>query len=205
MKKKVCILNYGSGNIQSVYNLVRLLGVDVQVSNDQQIIEDATHFLLPGVGAFGPSMEKIKAEIPLDVLEKEVFENTKPFLGICVGMQVLADEGYEFGHFQGLGWISGKVKKLEAEGLTLPHIGWNDLNMKGDLSLFKNWTGEIDFYFVHSYAFQPDHSEHVIATAVYGKEFCCAIRKDNIYGVQFHPEKSQKAGQALIKNFLELS
>ena len=202
---KVCILDYGSGNVKSVYNIVSYLNYDVVISNNAEDILVATHIILPGVGAFGAAMERIKATIPLDVLEREVIENKKPVLGICVGMQILAEKGFENGEHQGLGWIPGNVVKLETKGLPLPHIGWNDIDMKTNSPLFKNFAAVRDFYFVHSYAFDVTDKGLVVTETDYGGPFCSCVQKGNIFGVQFHPEKSQKVGQLFLKNYFELS
>jgi glutamine amidotransferase len=201
---KVCILNYGSGNIKSVSNLLHALSADAVVSNAVNDIRSASHLILPGVGAFGPAMEKIKKTIPMDVLEEEVLKKGKPFLGICVGLQVLADKGFEFGEHAGLGWIPGTVERLESGTLPLPHIGWNNIRKKRETPLFKQFPDDQDFYYVHSYAFKPKRDEHLLAVSEYGETFGAVLGRDNIYGVQFHPEKSQKAGKILIQNFLEI-
>ena len=204
-EKKVCILDYDSGNVKSGYNLVRTLCQNVVISNNKKNLENATHLILPGVGAFRTSMEKIRKNIPLKILEKEVLENKKPFLGICVGMQVLANKGFEFGEYDGLGWIKGKVEKIKVKEKSLPHIGWNNLEIKKESKLFKEINDQHDFYFVHSFTFRPDNKNNILAISQYEDEICAAINLDNIYGVQFHPEKSQVSGQLLIKNFLNLS
>lgn len=204
MNTFLCILDYGSGNVRSVYNLVSQLTQNVVISNDEKDIKRASHIILPGVGAFSASMEKIHARIPLQVLEKEVFVKKKPFLGICVGMQVLADYGYEFGKCKGLGWVSGIVKKIETEELPLPHVGWNEIHITKQNELTKRFTGKPDFYFVHSYIFHPNNSNEIVATTTYGETFCSILGKENIFGVQFHPEKSQTAGKILLENFLKL-
>lgn len=201
---KVCILDYGSGNVRSVYNLFTSVCRDVTVSNDAQDIDLATHIVLPGVGAFGPAMRKINEKLPLAALQEALFVSKKPFLGICVGMQVMADRGFEFGEHAGLGWVRGVVDKVEAKGMPLPHIGWNNIHIEKSCGLLAGLEGEPDFYFVHSFAFRPKDSSVVVATAEYGEEFCCVIQSDNLYGTQFHPEKSQRAGQRLAQNFLEL-
>jgi len=200
---KVCILDYGSGNVRSVFNLVSFLGHDVIVSNERIEIESATHIILPGVGSFGAAMEKITTQIPLKVLENEVFNNRKLFLGICVGMQVLLEKGYEHGEKDGLGWIPGTVEKLQVKNLPLPHIGWNDIIIRKDSDLFSDLGDIKDFYFVHSYAIKTDES-YILTETNYESNFYSSINKENIYGVQFHPEKSQKAGQKLIQNFLTI-
>ena len=205
MDTKVCILNYGSGNVQSVFNMLSTLTGSVLISNKPSDIQSATHLILPGVGAFGVAMEKIRKNIPLEILKSEVLEKKKPFLGICVGMQVLADQGFEFGAHEGLGWIPGTVRVLDSKEAPLPHIGWNNIEKKNHSDLLKHFSDSQDFYFVHSYAFAPKEPAHILAETSYGENFCSVIGKDNIFGVQFHPEKSQKAGKLLVKSFLELS
>lgn len=202
---RVCILDYGSGNVQSVYNMLSTIESNVVISNNPDDIVSATHIILPGVGAFGAAMEKIKNTIPMGVLKTEVFEKKKPFLGICVGLQVLADRGFEFGEHYGLGWISGTVEKIETGSLPLPHIGWNSIKIVNHSPLLDHFDNNQDFYFVHSFAFKEKNATNIVATTEYGQEFNSIISKDNIYGVQFHPEKSQKAGKVLLENFLKIS
>lgn len=204
MTLNVCILDFSSGNVGSVRNLFSLFAEHVLVSNDPVAIKNATHLVLPGVGAFGTVIERIRHHVPLDVLKHEVIEARKPFLGICVGLQVMADKGFEFGEYDGLGWISGTVNRLKVYSLPLPHIGWNDITMRRESPLFAGFSGNPDFYFVHSYAFFPADPVDVIATCTYGIEFPCVVGRGNILGVQFHPEKSQKAGKLLIQNFLHM-
>jgi imidazole glycerol-phosphate synthase subunit HisH len=199
----VCILDYGSGNVKSVYNLISFLGYNVKVSNEIDDIKTATHIILPGVGAFGSAMKKINLKIPLVDLANEVIQNKKPFLGICVGMQVLVEKGYEYGEHDGLGWLPGFVNKIETNTYPSLHIGWNNINVKTDSILFQGLDDINDFYFVHSYAVNTDETFEISDTE-YGNKFCSSVQKDNIYGVQFHPEKSQKAGQKLIHNFLSI-
>lgn len=201
---RICVLDYGSGNVRSVANLLGLLG-DTQVSNDPAVIASATHLVLPGVGAYGAAMARIERELPMDAVKRAVFEQGKPFLGICVGMQVLSDEGLEFGANPGLGWISGRVERLNAAELPLPHVGWNDIRGERAHPLLEGLENLPDFYFVHSYAFTAAEPEDVIATAEYGSRFAAVIGRENVLGVQFHPEKSQRAGAQLLKNFLELA
>ena len=200
---KVCILDYGSGNVKSVFNLISFLGYNVNVSNAIQDIKSSTHIILPGVGAFGSAMKKIKSRIPLRDLSFEVIQNKKPFLGICVGMQVLVEKGYEYGEHDGLGWLPGKVNKIDTNSYPSLHIGWNNIITKKDSILFQGLGDINDFYFVHSYAINTDQT-FSIAETDYGNKFCSSIQKENIFGVQFHPEKSQKAGQKLIHNFLSI-
>ena len=203
-KTKVCILDYGSGNVRSVYNVIRHLQFDVVVSNNTKEIRNSTHVILPGVGAFPSAMKKIESRIPLATLEIEILEKGKPFLGICVGMQVLADTGTEHESFKGLGWIGGSVKKLCADSLSLPHVGWNDISITKQSQIFNGLKDYRDFYYVHSYAFDVDDKSHVLAHTEYGSNFTSVVCKDNIYGFQFHPEKSQRAGQLLLNNFIKM-
>jgi glutamine amidotransferase len=199
----VCILDYGSGNVKSVYNLFTALAGKVVISNDPADIEAASHIVLPGVGAFAAAMRRIRERLPLDVLERVVLQEGKPFLGICVGMQVLAERGLEFGETPGLGWIAGTVRQLRTGGLPLPHIGWNDIAAKDD-PLLDGLGQAPDFYYVHSYMFEAADPGQVLATTEYGEQITGVIRRGNVYGVQFHPEKSQRAGMRLAKNFLAI-
>ncbi len=188
-----------------MYNILTYLGYNTEISNDSKVIRDASHIILPGVGAFGAAIEKIFNRINFEVLEDEVIQKGKPFLGICVGMQVLANIGKEYGEFKGFSWIPGTVEKINPQYLPLPHIGWNNIEIINDNQLFRDFSEYRDFYFVHSYAFNAINEENVIATTEYEVTFTSAIQKDNVYGIQFHPEKSQKAGQLLLRNFINLS
>jgi len=202
MSTRVCILDYGSGNVRSVTNMLGQQADTVIVSNDPSDIRDSTHIVLPGVGAFGAAMAKIRTHIPLDILSSEVREKGKPFLGICVGMQVLACRGHEFGDHEGLGWLQGEVSKLETGDLPLPHVGWNDIDVKQRGGLFAPFLGRPDFYFLHSYCFAMADPADVVAECTYGITFPCALSHQNIHAVQFHPEKSQRAGRELMSAFL---
>ena len=203
--KKVCIVNYGSGNTRSVFNIFKDIEPSTILTSEEKDIRAATHLVLPGVGAFGPVAEKIRALPVFNALQDEVLNKKKLFLGICVGMQLLADQGFEHGVHAGFGWIPGQVKKLDSKGLSLPHVGWNNFSEVQDNSLLKGIGTSMDFYFVHSYAFEAKDQTHVIASSEYGSKFTAVINKENIYGVQFHPEKSQKAGKILLENFLKLT
>ena len=201
----VCILDYGSGNVKSVFNLFFTIAKHVVISNKPAEIRQATHIILPGVGAFGAAMRRIRERLPMDALEQAILSDKKPFLGICVGMQVLATRGMEFGEYPGLGWIGGSVEKVDSRQLPLPHIGWNNISCKQNSPLLDGLGDDPDFYFVHSYAFRVKNEQHVLAATSYGEEFCSVVQQENIYGVQFHPEKSQRTGIKLAKNFLSLS
>jgi len=200
----VCILDYGSGNVKSVFNLFSALSQRVVISNDPVEIEIATHIVLPGVGAFGAAMKKIQEKLPIGDLKRAVMHNKTPFLGICVGMQVLAASGMEFGECVGLGWVEGVVEKIDTANLPTLHIGWNSVRCKRASPLLHGLEDNPDFYFVHSYAARLVNEHHTVATTNYGRDFCSVLQHDNIYGVQFHPEKSQRAGIKLAKNFLTL-
>jgi len=201
--KKVCILDYGSGNVGSVSNLLNHLGIKNLVSNKEQDIQSSTHLILPGVGSFGPAMEKIMQKISLPLLEDEVILNKKPFLGICIGMQVLAKYGLEFGKHNGLGWIDGTVDIIKSGDNPLPHIGWNNVDSVKNSKIMMGLEKINDFYFVNSYCFKVKNKDNIIAKTTYHEEFVSVVGKDNILGVQFHPEKSQGAGQIIMQNFLK--
>jgi glutamine amidotransferase len=201
----VCILDYGSGNVKSVYNLVSSIAPDTVISNDAEQIARASHVILPGVGAFGAAMRKIQERLPLDLLKRVVLEQKKPFLGICVGMLVLATRGLEFGEFDGLIWIEGVTERLQPGELPLPHIGWNNTEAACESPLLAGMGDSPDFYFVHSFAMRPADPARIIARTSYGASFCSVVQSENVFGVQFHPEKSQRAGMRLIKNFLAVA
>lgn len=203
-KISVCVLDYGSGNVRSVLNMIQSLGVHVHASNSERDIADASHLILPGVGSFANSVELVHKSLPIHFIHQQVLEQRKPFLGICVGMQILAQRGLEFGEHQGLGWIDGEVGRLACGTLPLPHVGWNDVEARANSQLFKGIPPHSDFYFVHSFAINGASSADVAAESDYGGKFVAAIERDNLCGVQFHPEKSQKAGKLLLANFLSM-
>lgn len=204
MNSKACILDYDAGNVRSVANMLASIDIDFVISHKPTDIIGASHLILPGVGAFGAVMKKIRQKINLKILEEQVIRHKKPFLGICIGMQILAERGYEFGEHAGLGWISGSVKKMNPQRFPLPHIGWNNVDIIGPSGIFHSLGEHPDFYFVHSFSFQTTKEENIAAYTNYGGRFVSAISKENIFGVQFHPEKSQKAGQVLFSNFIKL-
>jgi len=199
----ICILDYGSGNVASVRNTFESLGFSAVVSNLTEDMKKSTHLVLPGVGAFGASMKSIEANIPLDSMQNEILKG-KPFLGICVGMQVLATKGLENGEHAGLDLLPGTVVRFSALSVPVPHVGWNDLSLHSNNPLFFGLDEESDFYFVHAYHMVPDQSDLILATTNYEVNFVSAVCKDNVFGVQFHPEKSQKSGRRLLTNFAGL-
>lgn len=198
----IVIVDYGMGNIGSVKNAIEALGRSAVVSNKKGDLENSSHIILPGVGAFGDGIKNLEASGLLEVLSREVLEKEKPFLGICLGMQLLAEYGEEDGDHRGLGWITGKVRRFQVDEnkFKVPHIGWNDVSFKDSSPIFKGVVSPI-FYFVHSYLIVPTEEEIISAVCDYGEIFPAAIQKGNIFGVQFHPEKSQKSGLLLLQNF----
>lgn len=202
-EKHICIIDFESGNIASISNVLEKLKLNYCISNKNEDIEKATHLILPGVGSFAVAMTKLKKNIDISFLEKEVLVKKKPILGICVGMQIMADVGNEFGSTKGLGWIEGSVDLIDSKGASLPHIGWNEVKFKNDNNFFDKIETGHDFYFVNSYYFNLKSSENMIASTEYGIRFPSAINKENLFGVQFHPEKSQKFGRQLILNFIK--
>ncbi len=200
--KKVCIIDFDTGNIGSVSNLLEKLNINFCISNKDDDIKNSTHLILPGVGSFSRAITKLKNKININVLNEQVIKKEKPILGICVGMQIMADQGNEFGVTKGLGWINGTVDKIKTKDLLLPHIGWNEVYFEKKHKLFSNLISKSDFYFVNSYYFNLKNENYMIASTIYGIKFPSIINKKNIFGVQFHPEKSQKIGQKIILNFL---
>jgi len=200
----ICIVDANSGNKKSVYNLIKYLSYDVRVSRSSEDINKATHLILPGVGSYIEMMSKLKKYNLVDILSNEVLIKKKPFLGICVGMQVLSTFGYEFKKSAGLNWIEGIVRKLKTDKLKLPHIGWNNIMIQKKNKILDDIDENSNFYFLHSYVFESKITDSIIAETSYGESFPCIINSDNIWGFQFHPEKSQIPGQLILKNFLKL-
>jgi len=197
----VCILDYGSGNVQSVKNALDRLKISNLVSNSIESIREASHIILPGVGAFKVAMRRIQDTLPIRELQDEVLEKKKPYLGICVGMQVLAERGYEKGTHLGLGWIKKHEVVENSKQVRQPHIGWNSVRIRKKSSIFNGIEDGSDFYFVHSFIMKSNSQEFVIGSTHYGDVFTSVLQKNNIFGVQFHPEKSQENGLKLLRNF----
>lgn len=202
---KIAIINYGVGNLGSVRRSLENLDADVMIAEHPKQLLDADRIILPGVGAFGEGMKKLCNEGWTESLQVQVIEQGKPLLGICLGMQMLSSLSEENGLNKGLNFIPGKVLRLDQLGCSfrIPHVGWNEVNYQENTSLFKKIPQETDFYFVHSYAFKADDLANIIATSVYDISVAAAIMKNHIFGTQFHPEKSSKAGQQILKNFIE--
>jgi glutamine amidotransferase len=209
MKQTIGVIDYGSGNFTSVVNAVSLVSSSVITVKSPKDLSSCTHIVLPGVGAFKTAMSQLEKLNLIDALADEVLIQHKPFLGICVGMQILASEGSEFEQTKGLSWIDTRVEKfqLDQEKFHLPHIGWNEVLAYENNPLFKGINIEDpSFYFVHSYHLQVPADQEVQCTyANYGYPFVAAVQKENIFGVQFHPEKSQKNGLQLLKNFINFN
>lgn len=215
---RIAIIDYGSGNLRSAAKAFQHVmdeeGISGQaiITGDADVVSKCDKIVLPGQGAFGDCISGLKS-VPgmVDVLHEHVLQRGTPFFGICVGMQLLATRGLEFGEHQGLGWIAGDVVKMTPSdsSLKIPHMGWNGLKQAGnDLhpvlrGVTKNADGSLpDFYFVHSFVFECKDKKNVLATCDYGGDFAAIVGRDNIIGTQFHPEKSQKAGLDLIRGFL---
>lgn len=202
MAERIALIDYGAGNLQSVRNALKAAGAaDIAVTADPEVVARAERIVLPGVGAFAHCMEGVSGiDGMIAALEQRVLRDASPFLGICVGMQLLADEGVEHGSTKGLGWIGGTVRAIDpAPGLKVPHMGWNDVTVHGAHPVVE--TGEA--YFLHGYHFDAADKAHVLATTDHGGPRVAAVVKDNILGVQFHPEKSQSYGIATLARFLE--
>lgn len=201
----VAIIDYGMGNLRSVFNAMCILNCAAKVTKNPQELRQATHIILPGVGAFGDGMCNLKAGGWIEVLEEEVRRKGKPFLGICLGMQLLATIGTEHGTHKGLNWISGTVERLQIPdaSIRVPHVGWNDANFVKKDHLFVGLGNTQDFYFVHSYVLLPEDESVISSTTEHGVNFVSSIEVENIYATQFHPEKSQKAGLAVLTNFIK--
>jgi glutamine amidotransferase len=203
---KLAIIDYGMGNLRSVYNAFQAVGGEATVVDDPLLLKQAERIVLPGVGAFGDGMRNLRKRGFVEALEEEVRVKEKPFLGLCLGMQVLATTGTEHGSHAGLGWIAGTVERMTSSGpgVRIPHIGWNDVRYVKRDGLYAG-QGEVGtFYFVHSYILQPDDSSVISGLCRHGIEFAASVETGNIFATQCHPEKSQKCGLAALRNFLEV-
>ena len=197
------IINYNVGNLHNLKNALDFSGIENRLVTDPNEVKKADRILLPGVGAFAPAMDHLKKSGMLDALQ-EKFQSGSPMLGVCVGAQLLLDNSEEDGFHDGLGWIPGKVKRFSHE-LKVPQIGWNSVKKQKNNLLFKDVSDEMYFYFVHSYHLELENNDQVLVMTNYGYDFASVVCKENLWGVQFHPEKSQNAGLQLLKNFCTLT
>jgi glutamine amidotransferase len=206
----IVIIDYQMGNIGAIVNMLKRIGIESSVSSNIEDIKKADKLILPGVGSFDEGIKNLEQLNLISVLSEKVIEGETPILGICLGMQLFSKKSEE-GILEGLGWIDGEVKKFKFNNnesgqnrLKIPHTGWNTITIKKQDVLFEEMPEESRFYFVHSYHFNCGNVDNVLATTDYGYEFSSIIKKENIIGVQFHPEKSHKFGMKLLKNFVEL-
>ena len=206
----VTIVDYQSGNISSVINSFKQVGknkINLEVTSDLNKIKLSDKLILPGQGSFKSCVDSLNSINGLvDTLNESAITNKKLLLGICVGLQMFADVGYEEAETKGLGWISGEVSKIDNQNgkFKLPHIGWNEIEIQKESKIFKDIKNKSHMYFVHSYEFIPEDKSVISATTDYSSKIVCSIERENLFGTQFHPEKSDKTGLNMIKNFLNL-
>jgi len=203
----IVIVNYGLGNLESIRNMLKKVGFESVMSSNPEEIRKASKLILPGVGAFDSGMKNLNELKIIPVLEEEILEKKTPILGICLGMQLLTKKSEE-GKMAGLGWIDAETIRFEfheeEEKLKIPHMGWNTIKCKKESTLFQDPFPEMRFYFVHSYHVVCQKGDDILTETHYGYDFTSSFQKENIIGVQFHPEKSHKFGMRLLKNFAEL-
>lgn len=203
----IAIIDYGSGNVGAIANIYKQLKIAHRITGNLAELEAAERYVLPGVGAFDTTMDYFRRSGMMDLLQEQVVDRGKKVLGICVGMQILADSSEE-GVLPGLGWIAGRVRKIDTSllpgPLRLPHMGWNSVAPRKGARLFDGVDEGRGFYFLHSYYFEASREEDVAATVSYGSEIPCAVAHGNVFGMQFHPEKSHANGVAVFRNFAEL-
>jgi glutamine amidotransferase len=203
----IAVIDYNMGNVASIENILKKIGCKVLITSEPSVLQKAEKIILPGVGAFDYGMKNLNNLGITDVLKEKVIRLKIPLLGICLGMQLLTEDSEE-GVLPGLGFFKAHTKKIPSdwcgEKLKIPHMGWNYICPQEDSPVFKNSLEDMRFYFVHSYYVECDDQSEILATTEYGNAFASVIGRDNIYGVQFHPEKSHKFGMNLLKNFVEL-
>lgn len=200
------IIDYGMGNIRSVQKALKRIGVEAKISTSENDIETAGKLILPGVGHFRNGIENIKKLGLFEVLNKKVIEDKTPIMGICLGMQLFTNYSEE-GDAEGFGWINGKTMnfKFPTPGLKVPHMGWNNLVFEKSCSLYEGIEEENSFYFVHSYYVECNNNQEILSKTTYGNEFVSSFQKDNIFGVQYHPEKSHGPGLKILSNFCKIN
>ena len=204
--QKIVIIDYGMGNLRSVLNKFKRLNIPAEISSDPKVIEKAGKLILPGVGHFANGIKKLKEYSLWDILNQKVLKDKVPILGICLGMQLFAEHSEE-GDVEGFGWLDAKVKRFEIIDKIkwkVPHMGWNSIEQHKDSILFKDVKKDSLFYFVHSYHIVCNGDDNVLTTTNYDYDFVSAVEKGNIYGTQFHPEKSQDWGAKILENFANL-
>ncbi len=199
----IALIDYGMGNLRSVQKGLEKVGAKVNVTDRAKDLRTAKGIVLPGVGAFRDCIHELTKLGLIDTLLEEI-SSGKPYLGICLGLQILFEESEEFGRCNGLGIFKGKVIRFRESDLKIPHMGWNTINIKKSSSILKDIPDQSYFYFVHSYYVVPEDSEIILTSTEYGVEFTSSVSKNNIFGVQFHPEKSQALGLKMLGNFVEI-
>tara|TARA_A100000164_G_scaffold381731_1_gene435058 strand:- start:1990 stop:2604 length:615 start_codon:yes stop_codon:yes gene_type:complete len=203
--KRICILDYGIGNTKSIINILESVSIPCILTNNKEEIVKSSHYILPGVGSYKDAIYQFKKIIPISTLENEIFKKKKPLMGICVGMQMMSTNGYEFEEVKGLNWIEGNVIKMKTKNSPLPHVGWNNVNFVQSSPIFDKIENNSDFYFLNSYCFQLKDKKFLVGNTNYDNEFNSAIQCNNLFGVQFHPEKSQRKGKKILENFFNLN
>ena len=199
----VSIIDYGMGNVASVQKALNFLNIKNVITNEHSVIKNSKVILLPGVGSFAQGIENLNECNLVGLLTEEVMIKQKPFLGICLGMQLIMERGNEPYECKGLGWVEGEVKKFELLDLNIPHMGWNNIQVLNNT--YYNKLENSDFYFIHSYHVKTTNDQDIAAKVNYGFDVVASIQKDNIFATQFHPEKSQNNGLTLLKSFFELN
>jgi imidazole glycerol-phosphate synthase subunit HisH len=203
----IAIIEYGVGNLKSIQNMLKKIGVSSIITNNKEEINSASHFILPGVGAFDYGMNQLKKSSLIPFLNKKVLVEKTPTLGICLGSQMLGNKSEE-GNEKGLGWIDMDVVKFDRSkqdsALKVPHMNWDEINIKKDSTIFSNLNEKSRFYFVHSFHMKANNPDNILCTSNFGYEFVSGVNKNNIWGVQFHPEKSHKFGMQLLENFYKI-
>lgn len=204
----ITIIDYGAGNLKSVTNAFKAISYTPLITQDPDNVKKATAVILPGVGAFGDGISRLKELELLEAVQDAVIRHGIPYLGICLGLQFIADFSREMGEHRGLGWIKGAVEKINpsGNGFRIPHIGWNNIEIIWEDPLFTGLAEEPVFYFVHSYHFNIDEAdkEYITSKVYHGMSITASLQKDNIFAVQFHPEKSQQNGMTVLKNFVKM-
>jgi glutamine amidotransferase len=205
MRRRAGIVDYGLGNTRSVAGAVSTVGWDPVITSDPAALARVEKLILPGVGAFPDGMRRLRERGLVELLHDLVMERGVPILGVCLGAQLFAKEGFEFGHCEGLGWLDASVRKLEPgeAKLRVPHVGWNSVSLCRQSELFTDVTDEALFYFVHSFYIDCRHDDTVVGRCNYGDSFAAVVQMGHIVATQFHPEKSQQDGLTLLRNFLE--